>query len=103
MKKFAFIGRHEMTAEQKALAEKAGIEMVPIGDIDAFSGEMPNCADYDGIICAHAALACRAIYAHIEVGVFENSQRPGTDGKPSFFAKSLTVYPFSESPRRVEL
>ncbi len=102
MRKFAFIGRHEMTAEQRILAEKAGIELAPFGDIDAFTGEMPSHKDYDGIVCAHAAFACRAIYAMLEVGVFENAQRPGLDGKMSFFAKSLTIYPFSEAPRRFD-
>ena len=38
MKTAIFISRHEPTARQVELAEKAGFELTPIGDLDAFAG-----------------------------------------------------------------
>jgi hypothetical protein len=39
MKYFAFLSRHQPTREQYELAERAGIKLVNVGDLDAFTVE----------------------------------------------------------------
>ena len=90
LEKFAFVTRHAVTEEQKALAAEKGIELVPVGDIDAFSCEIPE--GFDGIVCVHPAMALRALKAGLTVAVFENGNRASESEKPSFFAKALWVY-----------
>lgn len=88
MERWAFISRHEPTAEQKKKAEEAGIELISAGDRDAFGSDpfersgMP--ADIKGIVCVHPGLALSAFCGGYPVGVFENVSRPGPDGKAQF-------------------
>lgn len=60
--KFAFITRHNPTPEQEALAAEQGIELVAIGDADAFtltSGFVYEKGDFEGVIVVHPAAALR--------------------------------------------
>lgn len=96
MRKFAFIGRHVPSPEQHAMAAAQGVELVPVGDIDAFAfapNTMPDLyrAGYEGIVTAHALIALIARRHGLAVGVFENGQRPGEGGPPTFFAKSFVI------------
>lgn len=94
MKKFAFISRHEPTAEQQQLAANDGIELIHIGDADAFSvraGFVDDAGAFDGVVVVHPAAALR-LCSQFEVGVFENGSRPGENDKPQFFAKSFHLF-----------
>lgn len=92
--KFAFISRHEPTAEQFELADKEGIEIIPIGDTDAFTVSPSFVYEkgaFEGVIVVHPAAAMNLASAFL-IGVFENSTRPGLDDKPQFFAKSIKIW-----------
>lgn len=105
MKKMAFISRHVPTAEQLILAEKAGYELIPVGDIDAFSGELP--VGYDAIAVVHPALALRAISGvyrrERQIGVFENGNRAPEGAPPQFSAVALRIYKVSVADGVIEV
>jgi len=94
MKKFAFISRHKPTEEQKTLAGEEGIELVHIGNADAFTisaGFVDNSGSFEGVVVVHPAAALR-LCSQFDVGIFENGSRPGEDDKPQFFAKSFHLF-----------
>jgi hypothetical protein len=93
--RMAFITRHAPTEAQVSLAAKAGFELVPVGDRDAFSGEIPE--GFDAVAVVHPAAALRYIAGaralkSAVVGVFENANRAPEGAKPQFEAASLHVY-----------
>lgn len=90
MKKFAFISRHEVTQQQHQIANAMGIELIGVGDVDAF-GATPDMEGFDGAIVVNAWLALRLAGLGYSVGVFENTQRPVEGGKPTFEAKALHI------------
>ena len=92
MDKFAFVSRHAPTKEQIALANQAEIELVHVGDRDAF-GTIPETSDpqYQGIVGVHPMTIIQALKNGKMVGVFENISRPGLDGKPQFTVGRLVV------------
>lgn len=92
--KFAFISRHQPTQEQIDLAKEKNIELVPIGDFDGFTvtyKDISNHGDFDGVICAHAAMALRLINYYF-IGIYENGQRPDINGNMTFKAIDLIFY-----------
>ena len=92
--KFAFLSRHEPTEGQLELAKKKGIELVPIGDADAFSVDVEhidNFGKFDGVVVVHPAAALRLSIDFI-IGVFENGQRSLPGGKLTFEAEALHLY-----------
>lgn len=92
--KFAFISRHTPTPEQFVLAEAKGINLVPIGDCDAFSVTpewVAEKGEFDGVIVVNPAAAMRLCGDFI-VGVYENSSRPAEGAGPAFFAKALHIF-----------
>jgi hypothetical protein len=94
MKRFAFISRHLPTQEQIDLAIAKSIELVHVGDMDAFNWEMEKnrvLGHYDGVIVVHAWLALQCANRFDYVGVFENANRAPEGEKPSFYAKALHV------------
>jgi hypothetical protein len=94
MKKFAFISRHTPTPEQHALAQAKGIELIPVGDMDAFTVQAWNVnkiGDFCGVIVVHPATALR-LCKYYEVGVFENENRAPEGERPTFIAKALHLY-----------
>lgn len=91
-KRFAFITRHEPTTEQGALAEENNIELISIGDHDAFTFNFNQLEGFDGVIVVHAAAALRAKAAGFAVGVFENASRAPVGQKPTFEAVKLHVF-----------
>ena len=91
MKKFAFISRHAATPEQIKMAAEQGIEVIPVGDFDAFTVTAQQVGDFDGVCVVHPAAALR-LAREFAVAVFENGQRSEDGGKLTFFAKSLHVY-----------
>ena len=94
MKKFAFISRHTPTDEQADLAQTQDVELVHVGDADAFSIG-PDFVDahgaFDGVAVVHPAAALRLAPSFL-VGVFENGNRAAEGEKPQFFAKALHIY-----------
>jgi hypothetical protein len=94
MKKFAFISRHAATKEQLEMAISKGIELIPVGDYDAFSVTPDQVGDYDGVCVVHPAAALR-LASKFTVAVFENSQRSEEGGRLTFFPKALHVYSLS--------
>jgi len=94
MKNFAFISRHTPTAEQFRLCEEAGVNLLPIGDYDAFSVIKSNVlknGSFEGVVVVHPAAAMR-LAADFIVGVFENAQRQEEGGKMTFFPKRFHMY-----------
>ncbi len=92
--RFAMISRHAPTHEQFELAESQGIELVSIGDFDAFTVSpsfVYEAGDFEGVIVVHPAAAMRLAGSFL-IGVFENANRAALGEKPQFFAKSLTIY-----------
>jgi hypothetical protein len=94
MKKIAFISRHVPTADQLALAAEQDMELIHVGDADAFSvcpDFVTNHGVFDGVAVVHPAAAMRLASSFL-VAVFENSNRAAEGEKPQFFAKALHVY-----------
>jgi len=84
MEQFAFLSRHQPTAEQIALAAARGIELVPIGDCDAFT-VAPSFVDaagaFSGVVVVHPAAALRLAPTFI-IGVFQAAARPAVGEAP---------------------
>lgn len=100
---FAFISRHEPTAEQLALATDYGITLYHIGDTDAFTVD-PSFVraaakrlgvNFDGVIVVHPAAALR-LCSEFFIGIFENANRAPKGAPPQFSAKALHFYDLAE-------
>ena len=94
MKNVAFISRHTATAEQQALANAKGFNLIAVGDVDAFSvtpAMVYDMGKFDAVCVVHPAAAMR-LQSHYDVLVFENVTRPAEGGAPAFFAKALHVF-----------
>jgi hypothetical protein len=99
MKQFAFISRHTPTSEQIKIAAEKGIELISIGDRDAFTvtpSDIENAGDFDGVVVVHPAAALSLI-STFTIGVFENAIRPAEGDRPTFYAKALHLYYFNTS------
>lgn len=78
MKKFAFVSRHVPTHSQMEIARNKGIELVHVGDRDAWNTDWVQFEKdgYYGIIVVHPWSALRAyIDTCMQVGVFNNVKR----------------------------
>jgi len=84
MEQFAFLSRHQPTAEQIALAADANIELIPIGDCDAFAVS-PSFVDaagpFAGVVVVHPATALRLASTFV-IGVFQAAERPAVGEAP---------------------
>jgi len=94
--KFAFVSRHAPTPEQFALATAQDIELIPVGDQDAFSITWAAVQDhpaapFDGAVVVHPAAALR-LAPMMLVGVYENANRAPEGERPSFTAVALHIY-----------
>lgn len=92
MKRFAFISRHGPTQEQAALAAKADIELVHVGDRDGFTVDPSEFLQYAGVVVVHAGAALTFAGNWTTVGVFKNETRPAVGEKPQFLATELHLY-----------
>lgn len=94
--RFAFVSRHKPTKRQHELASEKGIELIPIGDRDAFS-VIPSMLDghkdgpFDGVVVVHPAAALRLANDFL-VGVFKNANRAPVGEKPTFEAVELWIF-----------
>ena len=91
---FAFISRHAPTPGQVAMAADQGIDLIHVGDADAFTvdaGFVHSHGPFEGVIVVHPAAALRLAPAFL-VGVFENANRAPVGEAPRFEAVSLQVY-----------
>lgn len=95
MKRFAFLTRHTATGEQIKIASDLNIELIPIGDKDAFTvtpEDILSHGSFDGVIVVHPSAAIR-LNNYFDIGVFENEKRTVSEyDRPQFFAKSLHIY-----------
>jgi hypothetical protein len=91
MKKFAFISRHVPTQKQQELAAEKDIDLIAVGDVDAFTITPGMYMAFDGVVVVHPAAALR-LCAYFPVGVFENGSRPVEGGASSFVAVALHIY-----------
>jgi hypothetical protein len=94
MAKFAFISRHLPTAGQMELAQAQGIELVQVGDADAFSVDpawVYERGAFEGVVVVHPAAALRLSGSFI-VGVYENANRAPEGEKPQFEATALHIF-----------
>jgi hypothetical protein len=94
MQRFAFLSRHTPTEVQIALAQEQDIEIIPVGDSDAFSVSlcwMDKEGDFDGVIVVHPAAAMRLCSSYL-IGVFENASRAPVGEKPTFGAVALHIF-----------
>jgi len=92
--KFAFISRHTPTPVQMEICAARGIDLISIGDRDAFSvttSDILDAGHFVGVIVVHPAAAMR-LAGDFMIGVFENSQRSEEGGKLTFFANDLHIY-----------
>lgn len=92
MKNFAFVSRHQPTVGQLLIAAMGDINLVPVGDRDAFSIDPAEFAQYEGVVVVHPAAALRLMAAGKYVGVFENESRAAEGQKPTFEAARLHVF-----------
>lgn len=97
--RYGFISRHNPTPEQIDLALAIGIDLIPVGDLDAFADDLSaqietidSAHNMDGIVCVHPLIALVANNLSLPVGIFRNATRPGIDGKPQFFADKLVIW-----------
>lgn len=94
MMKFAFISRHTPTSDQIRLAADQGIELISIGDFDAFNAspsQVDSFGAFEGVIVVHPAAALRLAGSFL-VGVFENANRAPEGERPQFEALALHVH-----------
>ena len=96
MKKYAFISRHIPTQGQIDLAAAQEIELIHVGDADAFTVTTEWVYDhseepFDGVIVVHPAAALRLAQFY-PVGVFENANRAEPGQPPQFEAVSFHLY-----------
>lgn len=96
--RFAFISRHVPTQSQHDLAAAEGIELIHIGDADAFTVS-PSFVDaagaFEGVIVVHPAAAMR-LCGRFVVGVFENANRAPVGERPQFEAVALHLYDLND-------
>lgn len=99
--KLAFVSRHVPTPRQYELARGWGYELVPVGDRDAFAGDVRWSAfpGYAGVVVDHPAAALRALIAESGygqpqwmVGVFENVNRAPEGAPHSWETVALHMY-----------
>lgn len=96
MKKYAFISRHTPTQGQIDLATAQGIDLVHVGDADAFTVTPEWVYDHSeepfyGVVVVHPAAALR-LAPFYPVGVFENANRAEPGQPPQFEASALHLY-----------
>lgn len=94
MLKFAFISRHLPTSGQVSIAESKGIELIHVGDMDAFSvshGDVYYHGPFDGVVVVHPAAAMR-LAPFFTIGVFQNANRAPIGAPPSFEATILHIF-----------
>lgn len=92
--RFAFISRHTPTPAQFTLAEQQGIELVHVGDADAFTVSpswVYERGAFEGVVVVHPAAALRLAGTFL-IGVFENANRAPEGAPPQFEAKSLHIF-----------
>ncbi len=95
MKRFAFLSRHQPTTIQHELAALADVELVPVGDMDAFTVTLDDVRQlpgtFAGVVVVHPAAAMR-LCSHYVIGVFENASRAAEGEKPVFTPVALHLY-----------
>lgn len=76
--RFAFLSRHQPTKQQEVLADFQEIQLVSIGDKDAFTvspEDIKAHGDFDGVVVVHPAAAMN-LRKEYHIGIFKNAARP---------------------------
>lgn len=112
MLKFAFVSRHVPTVSQIEMAGRAGIELIHVGDADAFGpldiNEIKAKANLEkgeyivGYVVVHPAMAMKFVN-HSHVGIFENANRAPEGAKPTFEAVALHLFALGEGNNGPEI
>ena len=105
MENYAFISRHKPTADQTSLAADAGIQLVAVGDMDAFTitpEAVAALGDFSGVVVVHPAAALTLIGAY-NVAIFENGNRAPEGAKPEFYAKSVKIFQKTLDPADLQV
>lgn len=92
MSRFAFISRHKPTEKQVAIATLGNIQLIHVGDRDAFTVDTFELAHYDGAIVVHPAMAMRLSRVLPAIGVFANINRAPIGQPPQFDTDALHLY-----------
>ena len=91
MKKFAFVSRHVPTDGQVKLAAEKDVELVYVGDIDAFTITSIGLEKFEGVVVVHPAAALR-LFHEFPIGVFENALRAKEGAPLQFEAVAFHIY-----------
>ena len=102
MRKLLFISRHVPSPEQVELALEKELELIHVGDMDAFGDvltDLENLLYKYGSIderlpifgCVHPAIALEAI-RWTSVALFENQNRAPEGERPTFQAVALHIH-----------
>ena len=97
--KAIFVSRHQPNADQYALCNKAGYELIHVGDLDVFSEDFENDLDVlinvehnaELIIGVHPMVLLVASAYGDKVGMFNNVNRAPEGEKPSFGTDKLVI------------
>lgn len=101
--KFAFISRHVPNQTQIDLAAQKGIELVHVGDRDAFSVSHDEFRSFDGVVVVHPAMALRLLTTMNMIGVFNNVNRAPVGEKPQFEATQFHIFEPNPMVLRVDM
>lgn len=103
MKRFLFISRHVPSQKQLELAAAQGVELIYVGDLDAFAPDLAqqiealdrlHCPDREedgeiitgayGVVAVHPLVAVTAVKMSYQFGTFRNVNRAPVGEKPEF-------------------
>lgn len=93
-KNFAFISRHKPTYDQIQMALEKGVNLVHVGDADAFTVDADWVNDkgaFEGVVVVHPA-AAMSLMSQFDVGVFKNENRAPVGEKPQFRASEFHIW-----------
>lgn len=98
MEKYLFISRHQPNNEQINLAAESGVELIHVGDLDAFADDLSSQIEAldeqyeaDGVVCVHPLIALTAANLSFPVGLFNNVNRAPVGEKPQFGTDKFVI------------
>lgn len=98
MRNFIFISRHEPLSSQFELAAAQGVNLIHVGDLDAFDklrmGRIAGLAaanKAEGVVAVHPLIAIAAFKAGLAIGSFNNVNRAPIGQKPDFHTTEFQI------------
>ena len=99
MKKFLFISRHEPSQKQRELAVDQRVQLIHVGDLDAFADDLEKQIaaldekyEADGVVAVHPLIALMAARMSLPCGCFRNVNRAPVGEKPQFDTDLFVVF-----------